>query len=603
MMRGRAEPRSWRSGCGAETPEEGNLPPAGYCLGLLHRFGKIVSHALGGESFPSVRAVAKGLFRGKTTAAQADLGASRQSEFSAARIMNGEVALDNHRAIVENRYFRSCHRGPMVAQPLAALASAAHTLCAVGILPCAAGILALSIGFVSPTLSAQEIPAAQSAVVAPPGAAGKLPTSSELVAQLRAQGPDALVPSIRYACQVELHRTQHKLSQELDIEEYARLELAYIDGKEQYSWPGETSFREDEMRKMLVMGLSGSGSFGGHLRDVIFGDAAAFGEAVFAVSAESGSSGTSNPGWTTATIPFRVDAGRSGYLVNIDGREIEAAIAGEIVLQYQAMHPPVVSQFSLHAVDLPADFPATAVSESIDLATSTAENGTTAENGVPGLPLNATQRMQEGGQDDYRNEMAYTKCRSFTGEATLHFEGPNASPGLSPTPAGKAQGSPIPATRPVPPGLPLDLLLRSSIDWRKQKTGDPVEAVIARNVRSKGSTVFNEGARVLGRIVELKKVSGRSEGYLIGIVFSEVIDRNRSYSVSLQLEALTGMPKGSRRGISAMVLGERGRFEKMDRTGPDGRPFAEGGFFRAAGPELDVPEGLEMRWVTRTPDQ
>ena len=600
MREWRMEPRNWRSGRGAGTPEEGNLPPAGNWLGLFDWFGKIVSHALGGEPFPSVCAVAERLLRRESAAAQADFGAPRQPEFSAARVMNREVAFDNHGAIVENRYFRSCHRGPMVAQRLATIASVARTFRAAAMLLSAAAILAASIGTISPALQAQDLPASQSSGAVLIGAAGKLPTAAELIAQLRAQGPDSLVPSARYACQVELHRTQHKPSQELDIEEFARLEMAFIDGKEQYSWPGETEFRDDEMRNLLVMGLSGSGSFGGHLRDVVFGDAAQFGEVAFSIDAESPASGAAtNPGWTTAKIPFHVDSGRSGYLVNIDGKEIEASIAGEIVLQRQPIQVPVVSHFSLHAVDLPADFPATAVSESIDLATSAMKNG------VPGLPVYATQHMQEGGRDEYSNEMTYTNCRTFTGEATLHFDAAGVPPGPGPTQARNAKASPQPstrpqpATRPVPPGLPLDLLLRTSIDWQKQRTGDPVEAEIARDVRSKGSTVFNEGARVLGRIVELKKLSGRSEGYLVGIVFGEVVDKNRSYAVSLRLEALTGMPKGSRRGISAMVLGERGRFEKMERTGPDGFPFAEGGFFRAVGPDLNVPEGLEMRWVTQ----
>jgi hypothetical protein len=144
----------------------------------------------------------------------------------------------------------------------------------------------------------------------------------------------------------------------------------------------------------------------------------------------------------------------------------------------------------------------------------------------------------------------------------------------------------------------VDAVLSAGLEWGKQQTGDEIEAVVTRDARFKGSTVVPEGARLRGRIVELKKVTGKSEGYLVGLVFHEAVAGNRTIPLHMVLEALPGMPKGARRGIAAIVHGENARFRTMERTSISGSPMRVGGFFQALGPQLDVPKGLEMRWVT-----
>jgi hypothetical protein len=468
--------------------------------------------------------------------------------------MNRKFALNDDGPVVEDRYFGSSHGGEMVAHARWIPGRSKWTLWAL-----------LVLVFGAPAQDAQP-----------------------LLNALRSGGPDALVRSSDYACQMELHRIQKKPSQEIEIEERALLEVAWADGKERYSWPGEAAFREDELRDILVAGLSGSGSFAGHLRAVIFGQSTQFGE----MRAASGGS-------ASVVIPYRVPAANSGYLVNVDGRELEAAVTGEITLA-TGTGKPVLAGFTLRAVDLPEDFPARKVNEEIvfveglRLSGESANRQSVPAHSLSGVPVLGRQAMTERNGDEYRNEIVYTRCREFRGESSIRFAD---EPSQRRTAAASGERLTV-STRPVPRGVPIDAELATRLDWEKLRTGDAVDALVTRDARFKGSTVVPEGARLRGRIVELKKVSGKSQGYLVGLVFEEAVTGKTRIPLRMVLESLPGMPKGARRGIAAMVHGENARFQLMERTAPGGGPLLQGGFFQALGPQLDVPKGFEMRWVT-----
>jgi hypothetical protein len=202
--------------------------------------------------------------------------------------------------------------------------------------------------------------------------------------------------------------------------------------------------------------------------------------------------------------------------------------------------------------------------------------------------------MTERNGDEYRNEIVYARCREFRGESSIRFED---DPGQRRSASAGGERLTV-STRPVPRGVPIDVELATPLDWGKHRTGDPIEAVVTRDARFKGSTVVPEGARLRGRIVELKKVTGKSEGYLVGLVFEEAVTGKMRIPLQMVMESLPGMPKGARRGIAAMVHGENARFRLMERTAPGGGPLSQGGFFQALGSQLDVPKGFEMRWVT-----
>jgi hypothetical protein len=400
-------------------------------------------------------------------------------------------------------------------------------------------------------------------------ASGNAVTTDSVLPALRKQVQQFVEQSPRYSCQLEIHRVQDKVSAGQKMEERAVLEVSHVDGKEHYSWPGDSPFREDGLRDLLVMGLSGTGSFTEHLRAVVLGEHTTFG------TASSGSEG----GHPVIRIPYRVPAGKSGYLVNLDGQENEAGIQGVITVIPPQM---TVANFSLDATDLPAGFPATAVSEAIRYQV---------DSGVMGafFPSSATQRMVEMGKDVYTNEITYRACKQFQGNSEIRFDAPSSSAGRN---SEVAEGGALPE------GVPIEFRLTKDIRWGSVRAGDPVEAELTRQIKWKGEVLVKERARVVGRVVEFKKLSGSANGYVVGLSFRLIEDKGKSMQVKASLEALTDMPKSNRRGIAAAIRGENAPYERLERIRPDGAPYPGAGFICVAAEAEGLPAGLAMRWAT-----
>jgi hypothetical protein len=387
---------------------------------------------------------------------------------------------------------------------------------------------------------------------------------------LRQQASVLLDNATNYACELRISRTVDKQSAGQKMEEEARLEVAYIADRERFSWPGAATFGDDELREVLVMGLSGSGSFAEHLRTVVGGADTAFGQP----------RRESQDGRNLLHIPYEVPATRSGYLVNLDGTEIQAAIEGEISVLEDGME---IVGFSLAAKDLPAGFPATAVAETIQYQ-------------PPGesslrLPASATQRMVEGGTDVYDNRFGFEACRRFQSESEVRFTGEPATPAGNDTPPDHPSA--------LEDGIPFELELKTAITWDKTITGDTIEGLLTRPVKWKGEVLANSGATVLGRVVEFKRITGGSAvGYFVGLQFYSIEDKGKTLPLRATLEALTDMPKSARRGLAAMVRGDTIPFEVMNRLRSDGKPYPNAGFVRVLADTKGLPSGFAMRWVS-----
>lgn len=381
----------------------------------------------------------------------------------------------------------------------------------------------------------------------------------------------ATVPN--HTCELRIQRLQQKRSAGQTMEEEATLEVAYIDGAERFSWPGAKTFRDDALRDLLVMGLSGSGSFAEHLRSVTLSE-----DTVFGAPEEVRERDT-----RLLRIPYKVPAGRSGYLVNLDGKEMEAAIQGQITVLLPGME---VLAFTLEAVDLPPDFPVTTVEESIRFSQNPASAGFRP-------PLEASQRMVENEIDVYTNQVTFGNCREFRGESTLRFD----------ETASQAAPAGTPAATILPPGVPMELRLKSAVVWGKSRTGDTVEAELSRPLKFTGQLLAGEGARVSGRIVEFKRITTAAGiSFVVGLQIDAIQQKGATISVGATLDALTDMPKSNRRGIAAAIRGETAPFEVLNRVAPGGRPYPRAGFIRVTGDSSGLPAGLSMRWVSVASD-
>jgi hypothetical protein len=115
-----------------------------------------------------------------------------------------------------------------------------------------------------------------------------------------------------------------------------------------------------------------------------------------------------------------------------------------------------------------------------------------------------------------RNGIEFARCREFTGQTSIVFDGQDAAPtGAAGSPARGASSK----TFVLPSGLTIDLRLRTPIDPAAAHMGDEIAAIVEDEVSDGHRTWLPAGSVVHGRI---RRIEQRSKGYaLVGIEFSE----------------------------------------------------------------------------------
>src|SRR5262245_35714585 len=80
-----------------------------------------------------------------------------------------------------------------------------------------------------------------------------------------------------YTCMQTIERMNRrapaKRSELLDV---LRLEVALVNGRELYKWPGEGTFEESELRNLVKSGATGTGQFAGYAQAIFASHAARF---------------------------------------------------------------------------------------------------------------------------------------------------------------------------------------------------------------------------------------------------------------------------------------------------------------------------------------
>jgi hypothetical protein len=75
-------------------------------------------------------------------------------------------------------------------------------------------------------------------------------------------------------------------------------------------------------------------------------------------------------------------------------------------------------------------------------------------------------------------------------------------------------------------GTKIDAALTSSLDAKKNKTGDPVEARTTQDVKQDGKVVLKKGTRLVGHVTQTQaRASGQAQSQL-GIVFDHAVMKN-----------------------------------------------------------------------------
>lgn len=360
-----------------------------------------------------------------------------------------------------------------------------------------AGLLLFAAG----VLAAQEI-----------GTTG-LPPESVLLARIRSHMTEVLRHVPNYTCVETMERTRRTgVTRQFQMRDTLRLEVALVEGKELFAWPGSKKFEYDDLRNMISGGAYGNGAF------------ALFARAVFMTSAPTFTYRGDDPirGRTLVRYDFRVVKASSGYNIRVSDREALVPYHGSFWADRQTLD---AARLEVVADDIPTYLGLTYSSDRIDFARTRIGD----EDFL--LPSESELDMRQPDGEESMNFVRFSACRQYSGESVLRFDDLSASPGVAAKPADEEIV--------LPSGLGMEVALADEVDLASAATGDEVHASLAGDLKQKGKVLAPKGGAVVGRITRLERYSNQ---IVVGITLTDLYAAGKHAGLSLQFEkVLTGV--------------------------------------------------------------
>jgi hypothetical protein len=319
-----------------------------------------------------------------------------------------------------------------------------------------------------------------------------LPPDLAALAQIRARMLYNLAHQPNYTCIETIERSSRtKSTKKYRISDTLRLEVALVDGKEMFGWPGSKKFEDSDVTKMVTTGTIGTGDFGTHARALFSGHSATFhylGTVEF-------------QGKPAIRFDYHVPQMLSGYSVRMGE-------AGAIVGYHGSFYanPQTFDMLRIEVVaeEIPVELMLSRTQDKIDYAMTRIGDGDFL------LPSQSELSMFDLIGNESHNNMKFTSCRQFSGESTITFADPAEDKSAEPVPIREFD---------VPGGLEVSFELTEKIDLRHSAIGDPVHTRVQRDVKLNGTVILPKGAIATGRITRTDKF----ETYVvIGMEFPEV---------------------------------------------------------------------------------
>ncbi len=370
-----------------------------------------------------------------------------------------------------------------------------------------------------------------------------------------------------YTCVQTIERSRRQApSRRFQLIDTLRLEVALVEGKEMFSWPGASEFREQDLREIVPTGAIGNGTFALHARSVFLG---AWPKFQYAGEEEL-------DGRLCIRFDYQVPLIGSGWRLKVGEAQAIVGYHGSFWADKQTLD---VVRLDVHADDIPTHLMLQSVSEQMEYRRTRIGAGDFL------LPWRAVMTLVDLDGSVSRNETHFSDCRQYVGESFLSFAEP---PPVEAEPAARA-----PAPIEVPGGLRLPIQLQTAIDERTTAVGDRITALVSSNVKRKKEVVVPKGAVVSGRIVHLEKVGGRVPYFVVALQLESIEFGGRRGTLSAELEDLGSyLPYG---GLTMTPLFPGA----VVRPRPELERLPGVGVFYVKGGMIRLRPGVRMIWRTQ----
>jgi hypothetical protein len=348
-----------------------------------------------------------------------------------------------------------------------------------------------------------------------------------------------------------------------------RLDVAAVSQREIFSWAGAQKFEDGELSEIVSGGAIGTGAFGAFLKAIFGGDTAWF---TFVRETDIGGRAVME---YTYAIPeefshYEVRAGNEWITTAYDGSVIADAETGQLVT------------LKIRTAELP---PSTGSCETrTTLEYQTVRLGT----GDFLLPWEARQRFISRTGMEAENTLAFSACRQFRGQSTVHFGDTTESTNAPAV---------VAASMHLPANLAVSVELLQPIDTETAAAGDVITGRLAKPIfDAQKLPLAAAGALVEGRLMRVQRYFTKPARATV-VIKLETLEVNGARGPFTLLPApikqkveWTRKPSGGRIEYRGVSLGE------MPVPGEN-----KYGVFLFSGNGIIVPKGYLTQWITAAP--
>lgn len=354
-----------------------------------------------------------------------------------------------------------------------------------------------------------------------------------------------------YTCRLTVERTARlPKTRRFRLIDLLRLEVALVQGRELFSWPGAGKFDDREIGKIVGGGTIGNGNFALHARAVFLGGGVDFRY-----------DGTREEnGRTLFRYTYRVPRAKSGYTLKSGEKQGVTGYHGFFEVDQNSID---LVRLEVEAEDIPSHLPIQAARDLMEYArVKIGEHEFL-------LPKYSELSLTDEAGAEHRNRTTFAACRQYSGESVISFADPTPEPSApEPPPANVAVE--------LPPGLGLLISLEDTLRFDKAAIGDPVIARIVENARWKGKTMVPRGAILKGRVIGFNRYYARSEVVRADVQFTSLEFPGAHAEITGALEDVSTLPGWTRAAVDKQ------------------------GIIYISGTRLELPRGLRMLWRLRS---
>jgi hypothetical protein len=342
-------------------------------------------------------------------------------------------------------------------------------------------------------------------------AAQEVAPETLLLSRIRLRMEENLRRLPNYTCLQTIERSRRgAASRKFELADVIRIEVALVNNKEMFAWPGSDQFDERDITDMVSGGSIGNGNFATHARSVFLTRGPSYehqGERF-------------REGRRTIRYGYRVARLVSGFKLRVRPNEGIVGYEGAFWVDADTLD---LVWLEVRITDIPPQLP---IASGYELLTYQRVKVSGSEFLLPAQSETILTGVKGG---ESRNLTRFSNCRQYAGESVVRFDE---------APEEVAARLKPPERIVLPGNLDIELALEAPLEAGESAVGDLVRATVVRDVRRNKETIIPKGAVVLGRILRLQRLPGVRDPYWIaGIEFTRIEFSGKAADFRARMEA------------------------------------------------------------------